>query len=159
MNGIDVTKEKKKGIVCAVRTGPENRPTITQAVTLAKDSGLPLCFLYVANLNFLSHTSPSHRHTILKAIHQMGKSTLLAAQTAASTQGIAAWQEIRQGDTVAEIISLCRKLVAEYVVLNQSLLRQQRNISTPEQLIRFIDQIEQESGAKVILVKCHNDVV
>ena len=40
------------GIVCAVRGGPASQPTLQRAITLAKETGLPLFFLYVVNLDF-----------------------------------------------------------------------------------------------------------
>ena len=47
------------GIVCAVRGGPASQPTIEKAIALALETGLPLCFLYVVNLDFLSQTPTS----------------------------------------------------------------------------------------------------
>ena len=45
------------GILCAVRGGPASQPTIAKAIALAQETGLPLYFLYVVNLDFLSLVS------------------------------------------------------------------------------------------------------
>ncbi|RMF49572.1 MAG: universal stress protein, partial [Anaerolineae bacterium] len=44
-------------IVCAIRGGPASQPTIRRAIALALETSLPLHFLYVVNLDFLSSTS------------------------------------------------------------------------------------------------------
>ena len=68
------------GILCAIRGGPNSQPTIEQAVVLAQETGLPLWFLYVVNLGFLTHTSTSRVRTISEQMHQMGEYILLTAQ-------------------------------------------------------------------------------
>jgi hypothetical protein len=59
------------GIVCAVRGGPASQPTIAKAIALARETGLPLSFLYVVNLDFLSQTVTSRVHTISQEMHEM----------------------------------------------------------------------------------------
>ncbi len=61
------------GIVCAVRGGPDSQPTISKAIAWAKETELPLYFLYVVNLDFLTHTSSSRVHTVTQQIEQMGE--------------------------------------------------------------------------------------
>lgn len=70
------------GIVCAIRGGPASQPTITHAVSLAQETGLPLYFLYIVNLDFLSHTTSSRVHTITQEMEQMGEFLLLTAHAA-----------------------------------------------------------------------------
>ena len=91
------------GIVCAIRGGPDSQPTIAQAISLAKETELPLHFLYVVNLDFLSHTTSSRVHTISMEMHQMGEFILLSAQSLASTLGITTEGAIRHGNVMEEI--------------------------------------------------------
>ena len=76
------------GIVCAVRGGPASQPTIQRAIALAKETGLPLFFLYVVNLDFLDSTTRSRTHTISKEMAQMGEFILLMAKSKAEAQGV-----------------------------------------------------------------------
>jgi nucleotide-binding universal stress UspA family protein len=139
------------GIVCAVRGGPVSKGTISQAIGLAQQTGLPLYFLYVVNLDFLSHTSSSRVHTISEQMHQMGEFILLAAQDTAAAGGITAQGVVRHGDVGEEIIDLCRELGAEYLVLGRPKVQHEDSVFSQEELRRFIEQTEEQTGAKVIL--------
>jgi hypothetical protein len=68
------------GTVCAVRGGADSRATIDKAIDLSKETGLPLYFLYIVNLDFLYHTSSSRVNTASEQIRQMGEFILLNAQ-------------------------------------------------------------------------------
>jgi len=141
------------GIVCAIRGGPKSQPTITQAITLAQETGLPLYFLYVVNLDFLSHTSHSRIHTISEEMHHMGEFILLAAQSAAAAQGISAQGVVRHGNVADEIISLCRDLDADYVVLGRPRGRGEESVFGQNLLKRFSQRIEQETQTQIVLAE------
>ena len=74
------------GIICAVRGGPDSQVTIDEAISLALEANLPLNFLYVVNLDFLTHTQSSKTHTITDQLTQMGEFILLTAQQKAETR-------------------------------------------------------------------------
>lgn len=139
------------GIVCAIRGGPDSQPTISRAIALARETGLPLHFLYVVNLDFLTHTSSSRVHTISEQMHQMGEFILLSAQSSAAAQGIAAQGVVRHGDVQEEIIGLCRELAADYLVLGRPQTQREESLFTQELLGHFIQRIEEQAGAKVVL--------
>ncbi len=141
------------GIVCAIRGGPASQPTIAQAVTLAQKTGLPLHFLYVVNLDFLSHTSSGRVHTISEEMHQMGEFILLAAQAAAAALGVTAQRVVRHGNVGDEIIGLCRDPGADYVVLGRPQAQGKENIFTKNLLNKFSERIERETGAKVFFAE------
>lgn len=139
------------GIVCAVRGGPNSRPTIDQAVRLARETGLVLHFLYVVNLDFLTHTTSTRVRTISQEMRQMGEFILLAAQSRAEAEGVTAQTEIRQGDVGEEIVDLCRELDADYVVMGRPQIEQEESLFTQERLQAFIQDAEEQTGAKVVL--------
>jgi nucleotide-binding universal stress UspA family protein len=139
------------GVVCAVRGGPDSKSTISQAIGLAKETGLPLYFLYVVNLDFLAYTSSSRVHTISEQMHQMGEFILLSAQDSAAAQGISAQGVVRHGNVGEEIIGLCHELGADYLVLGRPKVQREDTVFTHEMLKRFIEQTEEQTGAKVIL--------
>lgn len=139
------------GIVCAIRGGPHSQTTITRAIELAEETGLPLYFVYVVNLDFLSRTSSTRLRTISKEMHQMGEFILLTAQAAANARGIPAEGIVRHGNVGEEIVDLCHELSVDYLVLGQPRFHQEDSVFTQELLTRFIEQTEQQTGAKVIL--------
>jgi nucleotide-binding universal stress UspA family protein len=107
------------GIVCAVRGGPASQRTITRAIALAQETGLPLCFLYVVNLDFLSQTSTSRVHTISQEMHEMGEFILLMAQEMSARKGITAEGVVRHGSVSSEVIGLCQELLSKFVALTE----------------------------------------
>jgi nucleotide-binding universal stress UspA family protein len=141
------------GIVCAIRGGLASRPTIDKAISLAEDTGLPLYFLYVVNLDFLTHTTSSRVSTISKELHQMGDFILVNAQTRAEAQGISAQRVVRHGNVSDEIVSLSRDIGANYVLLGNPRGEHDQDVFDRQRLENFIQNLEAESGAQVIVVE------
>jgi len=139
------------GIVCAVRGGPNSRPTIDCAVQLARETGLTLHFLYVVNLDFLTRTTSTRVRTISEEMRQMGEFILLAAQSRAEAEGVTAETAIRQGNVGQEIVALCHELDADYVVMGQPQMEQEESLFTQERLQTFIRDAEEQMGARVVL--------
>jgi nucleotide-binding universal stress UspA family protein len=142
------------GIVCAVRGEPDSQPTIQKSIALAEETGQTIYFLYVVNLDFLSHTSTSRIKVVAQEMHQMGEFILLSAQTQAIDKGIPAERVVRQGNVREEIIELCRSLEADYVVLGRPRGEDETaDVFTHDRLNQFARHIEQESGAKVVFAR------
>lgn len=140
------------GIVCAVRGGPDSRQTIAKAIHLAADSDQKIYFLYVINLDFLTHTQSSRIHSITAEMRQMGEFILLSAQTAASGRKVESEGVVRQGDVGEEIVGLCHEVAANYVILGTPQTETEENIFSIQRLNTFRERLEKETGAEVILV-------
>ena len=138
------------GIVCAVRGGPASQPTIAKAIVMAQETGLPLVFLYVVNLDFLSQTPTSRVHTISQEMREMGEFILLMAQETAARQGISAEGVVRHGSVGEELIGLCQELEADYLVLGKPKVEQEDTVFTQELLRRFVARTEEQTGARVV---------
>ncbi|HBX70733.1 MAG TPA: hypothetical protein DEH25_15460 [Chloroflexi bacterium] len=141
------------GIVCAIRGGPDSQPTIQQSIALAKETGQTVYFLYVVNLDFLSHTATSRVQVVAQEMRQMGEFILLTAQAQAIEKGAKAETVVRQGQVREEIIGLCHAVKAEYVVLGHPRGQDEGDVFTLERLNQFVQHIEHESGAKAVLAK------
>lgn len=142
------------GIVCAIRGGPASRPTIDKAIQLAVETELPLYFLYVVNLDFLSHTSSSRTHLISKELTEMGEFILLTAQAKAQAKGIDANGIVHKGNVRDEIVNLCLEMKADYVVLGKPKVQPgKENVFTEDRLDKFAERIADESGAEIILAE------
>jgi nucleotide-binding universal stress UspA family protein len=139
------------GIVCAVRGGPASQPTIGKAISLAKDNQLLLRFLYVVNLDFLSHTQISRTSLISDELYQMGEFILLTAQEKAAAKGVKTEAVIRHGNVREEIINLAKEIEADYVVLGLPVGEEEKNVFIVDRIKEFGNLIEQESGAKIVL--------
>jgi nucleotide-binding universal stress UspA family protein len=139
------------GIICALRGGPDSQVTIDRAIALSKETALPLFFLYVVNLDFLTRTSSSSVQIVSREMEQMGEFILLAAEASAQGQGIGAQRVIRHGNVLDEIAALCRSLGADYLVLGRPQMKHPENIFTTGMLRDFIQRIEAQTGSKVVL--------
>jgi len=141
------------GIVCAIRGGPDSQPTINQSIALAKETGQTIYFLYVVNLDFLSHTATSRTRVLRQEMQEMGEFILLSAQAQALEQETVAEIVVRQGQVSAEIIELCHSIEANYVVLGRPRRQDEADVFTQDRLDKFAQYIEKESRAKVFLTK------
>ena len=140
------------GIVCAIRGGPASRPTIVKSIQLAAETHLPIYFLYVVNLNFLSHSSSSKIHLVTKEMTMMGEFILLTAQSEAQSEGIEANGVVRTGKVRDEIVALCQEIDADYVVLGKPKEETDKeNVFTTDRLDQFGQRIQQVSRAKIVL--------
>jgi len=140
------------GIVCAIRGGPGSRPTIDKAISLAAESDQRIYFLYVVNLDFLTHTQSSRIHSITEEMTQMGEFILLSAQATANARNVGAEGVVRQGNIGEEIVSLCLEVKADYVILGTPQTEREENIFNIQRLNTFRERLEGETGAQVVLV-------
>jgi nucleotide-binding universal stress UspA family protein len=141
------------GVVCAIRGGPSSEATIQRAIQLAKKEGMPLHLLYVVNLDFLTHTESSRTRLVSEEMEQMGDFILLSAKAKAEAKGVEADGAVRQGNVSEQIVELARDLKADFVVMGRPEGQGEENVFTGERIQAFSSQIEEESGAQVVLVE------
>jgi hypothetical protein len=136
------------GILCAVRGGLESRATITQAIGLARTTGLPVQFVYVLNEDLVPGTGSERAGAVANQVRQMGESVLLAAQALANSQGVLARGSARQGNVEDEIATACRELGAEYLVLNRPREGKDGRSSPISQ--HFAERIGKQAGTELV---------
>jgi nucleotide-binding universal stress UspA family protein len=139
------------GIICAVRGGPDSQPTIEKGIELARETKKPLYFLYVVNLEFLSHTQSSRVSTISDELDQMGEFILLMAQDKAKKRDVDAKGIVKHGNVSEEIVGLAEEISAEYVVLGLPTGKEDTNVFAIDRIKEFGKQIEEQCGAMVML--------
>jgi nucleotide-binding universal stress UspA family protein len=138
------------GIVCAIRGGPDSQPTIQKAIEVARETGLPIYFLYVVNLDFLTHTASSRVRIISEEMEELGDFILKSTQAEARDKGAISEGIIRHGNVGKEISSLCHELEADYVVLGKPRGKSEKDIFTHDQLVQYAQQVEDLTGAEVV---------
>ena len=138
------------GILCAIRGGPSSQPTIAASIHLATETKETIYFLYVVNLDFLTHTSSSKTNHISKELEEMGEFILLGAQEQANSEGVEAEGVIRDGKVVDEIIAYCEETRPTYVILGRPQEDREDNLLTLERLQAFAKRIEEACQAQVI---------
>ncbi len=139
------------GILCAIRGGPESRAPIARAIELAHETGAPLYFLYVVNLDFLTHAPGGHVHTLGEELRRMGELIVLEAQERARAQGIPAQGLIRQGNVQEEIAAACRELGIQWLVLGRPRRRDGRDLFADEAALKaFEEEMAARTGAQIV---------
>lgn len=143
------------GIICAIRGGPASQPTIKKAIGLAQENSLPLYFLYIVNLDFLTHTQMGRVNIITDQLDQMGEFILLTAQAKAQKKGVEAQGVIRHGDVREEIMAFAKEVEADYVVLGLPTGDDggEQNEFAADRIREFGETIEGESGATAVFVE------
>ena len=141
------------GIICAIRGGPNSQPTINTAISLAKDKGLPVYFVYIINLDFLSHTATSRVSMLSEEMQELGEFILLSAQAEAEEKGAYSDGIIRQGNVEEEIIKACKEFNADYVILGQPQTKEDENVFDQNKLEVFKERIEKNGDVEVIFAE------
>jgi nucleotide-binding universal stress UspA family protein len=141
------------GVICPIRGGPGSKTTIETAIQLAKQETMPLTFLYVVNLDFMTHTESSRVRTVTTELESMGDFILISAKAEAEKKGVEAQSEIRHGNVGEQIVELSHELEADFLVMGRPGGEAEENVFDHERLEKFIDRIEEESGAKVIIAQ------
>jgi nucleotide-binding universal stress UspA family protein len=140
-------------ILCPVRGGPESQPTIQRALELAKETSLEVVFLYVVNLDFLTHTASSRSKVITQELTQLGLFILDAAQHRADLAGVASKGEVRHGKVMEQIKELSAEINARYIVLGAPRHEREQNVFERQQMTAFFDHLKSETGAEIVLVE------
>jgi nucleotide-binding universal stress UspA family protein len=139
-------------IVCAIRGGPYSQATINKAISLAKETGLQITFLYIVNLDFLARSTSLRTHTINKEMEEMGEFILLTACSQAAEKGVSAVSVVRHGQVGEEIVKLCNELGARYLVIGHPQLDEdERNVFSHTRLTNFAGLVEEQTGAVVVM--------
>ncbi len=139
------------GIVCAIRGGPQSGPTIDRAIELARESGLPIHFLYVVNLDFLARTASSRTQVISQELRDMGEFILLSAQDAAGVAGVEADGAVRDGNVLEEMAAFCRELQADYLIIGVPKPQNEENVFSHEHLPAYAEHLQATTGATVVM--------
>jgi len=139
------------GIVCPLRGGKAGRTTATRAILLAKETGLPVHFVYVINGELLPDAPIQGAPSVEGQLREMASTMLLAAQALANSQGVSAESAVRRGPVENELITQCLDVDADYLVLNTTGGRQREtSLFTPPRLARFVDRVQSEAGTRVL---------
>jgi len=137
-------------ILCATRGGEASIKTQDEAIRLAKERGDELMFLYVVDLDFMNKTAAFMVVDVGGEVGKMGQFLLTMAQERARQQGVEAKAIRREGNTREEIKAAIKEEGVDLVVLGRP--SGERNVFAEESLRAFADEIEKETGAKVVLV-------
>jgi len=136
-------------ILCATRGGEASWRTQDEAIKLAKKRGDELIFLYVADMSFLDKIAAPVVIDAGSSVERMGEFLLAMAQERAREKGLEVQVIIREGKTREEIKAAAKELEVDGVVLG---LPAEEGVFRKQALQAFAREIEEETGAEVVLV-------
>jgi nucleotide-binding universal stress UspA family protein len=94
---MNQTNQVTGGVVCATRGGEGSEPTIQHAINLARERGLGLTFLYIADVEFMRHTTMAHASRAAEELRKMGEFIMMTLVEQAQAEGIEADFAVRKG--------------------------------------------------------------
>lgn len=137
-------------ILCAIRGGPDSRPTQEQAIALAKERGDALIFLYVADVSFLDRTAAPLVVDVESELELMGWFQLAMAREQAAAQGVEAEIMVRHGHLQSELVAAARQVGATLILLGCPL--EKTAVFDHETIQTLAAHLQAATGAEVRIV-------
>ena len=139
-------------IVCATRGGEASRRTQERAITLAREQGAPLIFLFVADTSPMK-PAKGLADVLADELEQMGASLLCIAQARAREHGIEAEMVVRRGAVRPTLESFLREVDASTLVIGAPEHGVERPIFDSAGMDHFAEQIRAGLGVEVVVVE------
>lgn len=153
MNQTNTNQEEGEelgSIVCATRGGAGSEPTVLEAIELARERGLCLTFLYVADVEFMKQTEMGRTALIAEEVRKMGEFIMMTLVERAQGEGVEADYAARQGGFREAVVSYLEEAHPAMLVLG----RPQEGTARLDldKLNRLAQEIEEQTGVPVKLV-------
>jgi nucleotide-binding universal stress UspA family protein len=139
-------------IVCATRGGEASHRTQDRAITLARERGVSLIFLFVADTNFAQSANQALADVLADELERLGRGLLCIAQARAREQGVTAEMVVRHGVVREAIIDFLREVKASTLILGAPGTGSEKKTFSPDELPQFAQEINANTGVEVILV-------
>jgi len=140
-----------KRILCATRGGEASRRTQDLVVTMAKEKGATVLFLYVVDVEFLKLTARGVRpDVVMTEMEHMGEFLLAMACERAAAQGVQAEMCLRHGPLVEALESAAREEGVDAIAFGRPTgLDSSFSLSDLESLAL---RIEEDTGIKTYIL-------
>jgi nucleotide-binding universal stress UspA family protein len=119
---------------------------------LARERGIPLIFLFVADVNFAQPSNPSLAKVLADELERLGRGLLRIARTRAGEQGVSAEIIVRRGAVRQTIEDFLREVQADALVLGAPGTGTEKKAFSPRELPQFAQEINASTGVEVIVV-------
>jgi nucleotide-binding universal stress UspA family protein len=136
-------------VLCATRGGEASIPTQEKAISLAKEGGHELAFLYIADSSFLNKTAAAVVVDVDEELVNMGEFLLTMAVERAAERNVTAQPVIRSGVIRAVLPEVAREFGATTIVLGRPAGESSR--FQESEFEKFREWIEAETDAQVVV--------
>lgn len=138
-------------ILCPTRGGMSSYPTQDQAISLAKERGDELVFVYVSDVRFMFKGTGALIGGYEEELDEMGEFLLAMAQERASASGVEAKVDVGHGSFREAIGTLIREYDAATVVLGAP--GKQEQMTTQEYLQELAEYLVREFKVEIVLIE------
>ncbi|MCB9452032.1 MAG: universal stress protein [Anaerolineaceae bacterium] len=136
-------------ILCATRGGEASIHTQQHAIKLAQTQGANLIFLYVADVQFLSHTAAAIVVDVATEIEHMGEFLLLMAKERAEKAGVKSDTLVKRGVFRHALAEAAQEVGATLIVLGSP---QEDDPDMQNLLNEVAGVIKEQTGVDVVIV-------
>jgi nucleotide-binding universal stress UspA family protein len=137
-------------IVCATRGGVGSEATVQGAVEMAREGGLRLTFLYIADLEFMKHTTMGRTGRAAEELRKMGEFIMLTLVEKAQEFGVEADFAVRQGRFREELLGFLEETRPAVLVLGSP--KAGTALLDWSRLEHLMQEIEEQTGVRVELI-------
>ena len=145
---MNQTNQDSGGIVCATRGGEGSAPTIQHAIGLARERGLRLTFLYIADLEFMRRASMGRTSRAAEELRKMGEFIMLTLVEQAQEEGIEADFAVRKGRFRDELLRYLEETHPAMLVLGSP--KPGTACLDSNSLDRLVQEVTEQIGIPVI---------
>ncbi len=142
------TNHEPGGIVCATRGGVGSEPTVQGAIELAREHGLRLTFLYIADLEFMKHTDMGRTNLVSEEVRKMGEFIMMTLVERAREEGVEADFAVRKGNFQEELVRYLKEMRPVMLVLGSP--KPDTACLDLDSLDRLMQTIKEETGIPVV---------
>ena len=144
------TNQDFGNIICATRGGEGSEPTVRGAINLARERGLRLTFLYIADLEFMKRTAMAHTSRAAEELRKMGEFIMTALVEQAQGEGIEADFAVRPGRFREELLRYLEETRPATLVLGSP--RPDTAHLDAQKISRLAQEIEEQTGVPIELI-------
>jgi len=129
-------------IVCAVRSGPESRATVTRAIDLALEHDAHLTFFHVMDAEFLNHATIGPLSVVYKELVEMGTFTMIILCDRARRRGVKKVDYIvREGNIRKQLESFVIETHAQVMVMGKPTRSPGENVFKLNEMDEFVSEL------------------
>lgn len=138
-------------IICPTRGGQHSYPNQDRAISIAKERGADLLFLYVSDVRFLEQFASPILVDVEEELDEMGEFLLAMAEQRAEGAGVNVTTAVRHGIFREALLEVVREHEGDIVVLGSP--EEDTAITTQEYLADLIQYLLTEAGVEVIVLR------
>lgn len=144
---MNQTKQDSGGIVCATRGGEGSEPTVERAIALAQERGLPLTFVYIADLEFMRSAVTGQAGLAAEELRKMGEFIMMTLVEQAQAEGVEADFAVRVGRFEDQLLRYLVETRAAMLILGCP--QPDTCLLEPTILSRLAQRVEEQTGVQV----------